>query len=32
VDQFSLVFALSVLLLPELLLILGIAVWWERRI
>ena len=31
VDQFSLVFALSVLLLPELLLILGIAVWWERR-
>ncbi len=31
VDQFSLVFALSVLLLPEVLLILGIAVWWERR-
>src|SRR5215469_10612723 len=31
VDQFSLVFMLSVLLLPELLLILGIAVWWERR-
>jgi gliding motility-associatede transport system auxiliary component len=32
VDQFSLVFALSVLLLPELLLILGVAVWWERRV
>jgi ABC-type uncharacterized transport system involved in gliding motility auxiliary subunit len=32
VDQFSIVFALSVLLLPELLLILGIAVWWERRV
>jgi ABC-type uncharacterized transport system involved in gliding motility auxiliary subunit len=32
VDQFSLVFALSVLMLPELLLILGIAVWWERRV
>jgi ABC-type uncharacterized transport system involved in gliding motility auxiliary subunit len=31
VDQFSVVFALSVLLLPELLLIAGIAVWWERR-
>ena len=31
VQQFSLVFALSVLLLPEVLLILGIAVWWERR-
>ncbi len=31
VDQFSAVFALSVLLLPEALLILGIAVWWERR-
>ncbi len=31
VDQFSIVFALSVLLLPELLLIVGIAVWWERR-
>ncbi|HEY2663537.1 MAG TPA: Gldg family protein [Candidatus Binataceae bacterium] len=31
VDQFSVVFALSVLLLPELLLIVGIAVWWERR-
>jgi ABC-type uncharacterized transport system involved in gliding motility auxiliary subunit len=31
VDQFSLIFALSVLLLPELLMILGIAVWWERR-
>lgn len=31
VDQFSVVFALSVLLLPELLLIIGIAVWWERR-
>jgi ABC-type uncharacterized transport system involved in gliding motility auxiliary subunit len=31
VDQFSVVFALSVLLLPELLLIAGIWVWWERR-
>src|SRR5215469_8240437 len=31
VDQFSVVFALSVLLLPQLLLIVGIAVWWERR-
>jgi hypothetical protein len=31
VDQFSIVFALSVLLLPELLLIAGIVVWWERR-
>ncbi|HUY26265.1 MAG TPA: GldG family protein [Candidatus Binataceae bacterium] len=31
VDQFSIVFAFSVLLLPEALLILGIAVWWERR-
>jgi ABC-type uncharacterized transport system involved in gliding motility auxiliary subunit len=31
VDQFSIVFAFSVLLLPEMLLILGIAVWWERR-
>jgi ABC-type uncharacterized transport system involved in gliding motility auxiliary subunit len=31
VDQFSIVFALSVLLLPELLLIIGIWVWWERR-
>jgi ABC-type uncharacterized transport system involved in gliding motility auxiliary subunit len=31
VDQFNLVFLLSVLLLPEVLLILGIAVWWERR-
>jgi ABC-type uncharacterized transport system involved in gliding motility auxiliary subunit len=29
--QFSIVFALSVLLLPELLLIVGIMVWWERR-
>jgi ABC-type uncharacterized transport system involved in gliding motility auxiliary subunit len=32
VDQFSIVFALSVLLLPELLLIAGIVVWWERRV
>jgi ABC-type uncharacterized transport system involved in gliding motility auxiliary subunit len=31
VDQFGVVFALSVLLLPEVLLIAGIAVWWERR-
>ena len=31
VDQFAIVFALSVLMLPELLLIAGIAVWWERR-
>jgi ABC-type uncharacterized transport system involved in gliding motility auxiliary subunit len=32
VDQFSIVFALSVMLLPELLLILGTIVWWERRV
>jgi ABC-type uncharacterized transport system involved in gliding motility auxiliary subunit len=31
VSQFSIVFVLSVLLLPELLLIMGVAVWWERR-
>lgn len=31
VNQFSVVFALSVLLLPEALLIIGIWVWWERR-
>jgi gliding motility-associatede transport system auxiliary component len=31
VGQFSLVFALAVLLMPELLLIVGIVVWWERR-
>lgn len=31
VSQFSVVFVLSVLLLPELLLIMGVAVWWERR-
>lgn len=31
VDQFNLLFALSVLMLPELLMIIGIAVWWERR-
>ncbi len=31
VDQFNIVFVLSVLLLPELLLIIGIVVWWERR-
>jgi hypothetical protein len=30
-DQMSIVFALAVLLLPELLLIAGIVVWWERR-
>ena len=29
--QFSIVFAFAVLLLPELLLIIGIVVWWERR-
>jgi len=29
--EFDIVFVLSVLLLPELLLIIGIAVWWERR-
>ena len=28
---FSIVFAFAVLLLPELLLIAGIVVWWERR-
>ena len=31
VNQFNSVFVASVLMLPELLLILGIAVWWERR-
>ncbi|SRR5579875_73253 len=31
VAQFAIVFALSVLLLPELLLITGIVVWWKRR-
>lgn len=31
VAQFSVVFALSVLLLPELLIIAGITVWWRRR-
>jgi len=31
VDQFSVLFALSVLTLPELLLIIGITVWWKRR-
>jgi ABC-type uncharacterized transport system involved in gliding motility auxiliary subunit len=30
-NQFNSVFVASVLLLPELLLILGIVVWWERR-
>src|SRR5262249_30544026 len=30
-DQFSVLFALSMLILPEVLLIVGIAVWWERR-
>lgn len=29
--QFNNVFVASVLVLPELLLILGIAVWWDRR-
>ena len=32
VQEFDVVFVLSVLLLPELLLIIGFAVWWERRI
>jgi ABC-type uncharacterized transport system involved in gliding motility auxiliary subunit len=31
VSQFNSVFVASVLMLPELLLILGILVWWERR-
>ncbi len=31
ISEFDAVFVLSVLLLPELLLIIGIAVWWERR-
>jgi len=29
--EFDVVFVMSVLLIPELLLIIGIAVWWERR-
>jgi gliding motility-associatede transport system auxiliary component len=32
IAQFDTVFTLSVLLLPEALLILGIAVWWKRRV
>ena len=31
ITEFDAVFVLSVLLLPELLLIIGITVWWERR-
>jgi ABC-type uncharacterized transport system involved in gliding motility auxiliary subunit len=31
IGEFDVVFVLSVLLLPELLLIAGITVWWERR-
>jgi len=31
IAEFDAVFVLSVLLLPELLLLIGIAVWWERR-
>jgi ABC-type uncharacterized transport system involved in gliding motility auxiliary subunit len=31
IGEFDVVFVLSVLLLPELLLLIGIAVWWERR-
>jgi ABC-type uncharacterized transport system involved in gliding motility auxiliary subunit len=30
-EEFDAVFVMSVLLLPELLLIIGFAVWWERR-
>jgi ABC-type uncharacterized transport system involved in gliding motility auxiliary subunit len=30
-NQFNNVFVASVLMLPELLLIVGIVVWWERR-
>jgi ABC-type uncharacterized transport system involved in gliding motility auxiliary subunit len=32
IGEFDVVFVLSVLLIPELLLIIGIAVWWERRV
>jgi ABC-type uncharacterized transport system involved in gliding motility auxiliary subunit len=31
IQEFDVVFVLSVLLLPELLLLIGLAVWWERR-
>jgi ABC-type uncharacterized transport system involved in gliding motility auxiliary subunit len=31
IGEFDVVFVLSVLLIPELLLLVGIAVWWERR-
>src|SRR5579863_3735659 len=31
IAEFDVVFVLSVLLIPELLLLVGIAVWWERR-
>lgn len=31
IQQFDVVFVLSVLLIPELLLLAGLAVWWERR-
>jgi ABC-type uncharacterized transport system involved in gliding motility auxiliary subunit len=32
IGEFDVVFVLSVLLIPELLMIIGIAVWWERRV
>src|SRR5579883_187934 len=31
IQQFDIVFVLSVLLIPELLLLTGLAVWWQRR-
>lgn len=31
IQQFDVVFVMSVLLIPELLLLTGLAVWWERR-
>jgi len=31
IDQFSVIFALSLLMLPELVIIAGVAVWWDRR-
>lgn len=30
-DQFNLIFLLSALIFPELLLILGLSIWWARR-
>jgi len=31
IQEFDVVFVLSVLLIPELLLLIGLTVWWQRR-